>query len=702
MALIGKIRKNLWLVVVLLALALGGFILMDMTSGGNQLGRSSYIGKIDGEKVDFFDFQRAEQAFTSNTGDIYNTRKGLWDFFVEKVVIDKISEKTGIMVGPDEQNELEFGTNLSPIMQSFFRDPRTGQVDRQQLNEVKSYIDEGKAVNPEFKARFTELRKQVTKTQKQNKLVNLITKSVYTPSWLANVTAKYYNESANIDYVRVPYDKVEDSSVSVTDEDVLAFIAENPTKYIQKEEVRAISYITFDVTPTAADSAKILERLNALKAELINTPNDSSFIESNGGAITPTFMKADDMSGIVKDTIKKMSVGQIVGPFAEMGTYQVLKLMDKKIYADSAKASHILRRVENNDPVQLANASKYIDSLKTLIAAGSISFKDAATQNSQDEGSAVSGGDLGTFAPGMMVQEFNDAVFNGKAGGTYTVTTQFGVHLINVEKLIYASNEYRYKFGILFEQIVPSEETQSASSDKILGYLESAKTLEDLDKIAAANNAKVEVAGGIKRNDFNIGDLAPNQNTRDIIKWAYDKQTKIGEVSSQLYTYRDEQRFVDSKHVIVGLKSIDKAGKPSIDAVRQTAYSEILNTVKAKKIIAAVNGKSMSAISEMYGVTLNEDQNITFGGANFTDGGYEPSLTGKIFGAKEGSTIGPVYGKNGVFMVKVKSLTKAVEDPNSSMMKMQMSMLSRSQAGVRFIEALKSNVKIKDNRNSFF
>ena len=114
MALIGSIRKHMWLVIVLLALALAGFIIMDMTNASNRgsFGSKTVIGEVAGEKIDYMDFQRTEQALYSGSGDVYGRRNALWNYYVEKAIIDKISDKTGIAVGSDELNELEFGTNL--------------------------------------------------------------------------------------------------------------------------------------------------------------------------------------------------------------------------------------------------------------------------------------------------------------------------------------------------------------------------------------------------------------------------------------------------------------------------------------------------------------------------------------------------------------------------------------------------------------
>lgn len=47
--------------------------------------------------------------------------------------------------------------------------------------------------------------------------------------------------------------------------------------------------------------------------------------------------------------------------------------------------------------------------------------------------SGKSGGDLGSFGPGMMVKEFDEVVFNEAVGEVHgPVKTQFGFHLLEV------------------------------------------------------------------------------------------------------------------------------------------------------------------------------------------------------------------------------------------------------------------------------
>lgn len=47
--------------------------------------------------------------------------------------------------------------------------------------------------------------------------------------------------------------------------------------------------------------------------------------------------------------------------------------------------------------------------------------------------SGKSGGDLGSFGPGMMVKEFDQVVFNDAVGEVHgPVKTQFGYHLLEI------------------------------------------------------------------------------------------------------------------------------------------------------------------------------------------------------------------------------------------------------------------------------
>ena len=94
MALIGTIRKNSWLLILVIGLALAAFIIMDMTSAGNRGGgvTSLAMGKIDGKTIDWNEFQGVENMlYSGSSADVFARRSQLWNYFVEEAIVSKLS-----------------------------------------------------------------------------------------------------------------------------------------------------------------------------------------------------------------------------------------------------------------------------------------------------------------------------------------------------------------------------------------------------------------------------------------------------------------------------------------------------------------------------------------------------------------------------------------------------------------------------------
>lgn len=88
--------------------------------------------------------------------------------------------------------------------------------------------------------------------------------------------------------------------------------------------------------------------------------------------------------------------------------------------AKQASARHILVKTQEE-----------CEKLKAQIAAGS-QFADLARKHSTCP-SGQKGGDLGSFAPGRMVPEFDQVVFSAPINEVQgPIKTQFGYHLLEV------------------------------------------------------------------------------------------------------------------------------------------------------------------------------------------------------------------------------------------------------------------------------
>jgi peptidyl-prolyl cis-trans isomerase C len=111
-----------------------------------------------------------------------------------------------------------------------------------------------------------------------------------------------------------------------------------------------------------------------------------------------------------------------------------------KAQYEQVKARHILIAFKGSPAAQEGKAELTEEQAKAKAEelrkqiVGGASFDELAKKESDDVGSGSRGGDLGEFARGQMVPEFEKAAFDAKVGDvTPVVRTQFGYHIIKVD-----------------------------------------------------------------------------------------------------------------------------------------------------------------------------------------------------------------------------------------------------------------------------
>ncbi len=148
MATLQKIRTRAGLLVaIVIGISLAAFILGDMLKSSSSIMRKNKmeIGEVNGESIQYPAFQKQVEEL----GDIYkrntqrnqldeNTwtqvREQTWQNDVKNIIMQKVYDDLGIDVSSDELFDMIQGTNLHPIIQQLFRNPNTGQVDRERYN----------------------------------------------------------------------------------------------------------------------------------------------------------------------------------------------------------------------------------------------------------------------------------------------------------------------------------------------------------------------------------------------------------------------------------------------------------------------------------------------------------------------------------------------------------------------------------------
>ena len=144
MAVLGSLRKNSFVLIAVIGMALFAFVIAGVFDG-NSFQSQEPIGEINGESVSLTDFRRQVELYqkTYNFNDLQAITTA-WDQSVRNELLSQEIEELGIASGKDH---LEFFLASNP---NFNNDPRfvndAGIFD---LDKFSNFIAELKDFNPE-------------------------------------------------------------------------------------------------------------------------------------------------------------------------------------------------------------------------------------------------------------------------------------------------------------------------------------------------------------------------------------------------------------------------------------------------------------------------------------------------------------------------------------------------------------------------
>jgi peptidyl-prolyl cis-trans isomerase D len=577
----------------------------------------------------------------------------------------------------------------NPLMQDkSMVDPATGKLDMTKVGQALTNIKKAKGEQWEMiNAQIIEPQKLTSVSTKYFALLNA---SAYYPTWMEEKDAKESKTFATISFVQIPYQTISDSTIKVTDDEIKKYV-DNHKSLFKQEAGRMISYVGFSQLPSAADSAKTKTQVENLKAEFASETNVKNFLARNASAIDfdTNYVPKSKIQSAYVDSIIRQPAGALYGPYVENKSYVIAKILGSKTVPDSARAKHILIATVNaqtGQPVlEDSIAKKRADSIYNAINAGA-NFAILAMQYSSD-GSKDKGGDLGTFAYGAMVPEFNKYCFEKPVGSRGVVRTQFGYHII--ELLSQKGASPAYKIGFLAKEIFASEETINNASNKAV-ELSAEKDAKKMQAYLDKNGLpKISVPTLIKENDASIGQM----------RWVFE--AKKGDVSDPMP--------VGDQFVVAIIDKIYEEGTQDAETARSLAENAIREEKKAAQIIAALGtNPTLESASVKYAkaiINTGADSSITFKAQIIDSIGNEPKLIGAIFNkANLNKVAAPVAGKTGVFVFKVNSVGEKATDPSEDkvQMRLQQTVALRNQAVSNWFEGLRKKATIKDNRSKFF
>ena len=697
------LRNRAGLIVTVIGIAIVAFLLGDVVRTGAPFWASTQnqVGSVNGESISYPDFnvqvEQASAMFQQQMGGGSLTPQmknyavqQVWNQFVTKEILKQEVEKIGLSVGKDELNALVNGPNPSYQIVQAFTNPQTGQFDKAQLNMFLSRLkSEG---TPEMQQQWEMLLEGVRDERMGTKYTNLLNNSIYVTSLEANDDYIQRNKLANFKYVLLDYSSIKDADIKLTDADYKEYYDENKNAFKNPEETRSIEYVLVDGRPNQRDTAATLAVVQKLKADLAASTNDSLFASVNSDTKYPyTYLKKGQVSPALDSVLFNAPVGATVGPFLSNGVYEIAKIKDATFSPDSVKASHILLNPTAEGGVDKAKAKA--DSIKNLIAKGE-AFGPLAIQFSQDEGSKANGGDLGTFGRGRMVPEFDKAVFEGKTGDVLMVNSQFGVHIVKIEKQV--GNSKVVKAAIVDKAISSGKETIDAAYAKANSFF-SALEKDNFKAVATKQGLKDATAKRVTAMD---NTLDGNEVPRELLRWAFE--AKKGDVTDKVYE-------TDHTFIVARLADIQPKGILPLEAIKADIETPVRNLVKARQLKekaenALKGASSIDQVGQKLGKSPIQVENIVLANPVIPGVALENAVVGTVFGLQPNKPSTAIKGNQGVYVVQVNGFVNPKNQVATEIKAQQKQLIaSKAQRSWNSIfKALQDKAKIDDNRIRFF
>ncbi|MCL3779745.1 peptidylprolyl isomerase [Prolixibacteraceae bacterium JC049] len=701
MATLERIRNRAGLLVaIIIGLALVAFILGDMLRSGSSILRSSQleIAEIDGETVQYPDFQRKVdemvEIYKMNTGrtalddaTMTQVRENTFQTLVRELIMTKVFDNLGVAVSTEELNQLVQGDNPHQLIRQVFRNPQTGEFNKSMLiNFLKN-----REFDPSGRQAmwWKYMEDQIYNERMTSKYNTMLAKGLYTTKAEAEKNLKAQNHKVNIEFVQQSFNTIADSLVKVSDADLKKYYEAHKDDYKQSES-RRIEYVSFDVIPSADDDKATEKYTNELKADFAKATDNVQFVNLNSDVnFANTFSKKEELPTAMSEWAFASEEGAIYGPYKENNSWKLAKINSFKHLPDSVKASHIL--IQPKTQAEVAAAEATVDSLKTLVKKGA-NFAKLAKKFSADKGSAAKGGDLGWFKRNQMVKPFELAAFGAKKGEVVVARTQFGIHLIKVNRV--GKTTKQVQLAVLERKIEASSQTYQNIYQAASKFASENTTKADFDKAIADQKLAKRVAT-VRKADRMVNGM---DGARMLVRGVYDAELGAivkGSDESPIYEIGDS-------FIIAALSNITPEGIAPLAEVKARVELQVKKDKKAEMLKAKMANKTdLAQLASTLNTEVKTADNLTFNSFSVPGVGMEPAIVGwSAFAAKDKVST-PLKGNNGVYVVKV----TAINDGTKTDVKETQGSLNRSlasRANYQAYQALKSNTEVVDNRTRFY
>ncbi|UUV21407.1 peptidylprolyl isomerase [Paenimyroides aestuarii] len=699
MAVLQKIRERSGLLIGVIGFCLLAFVAGDLLTGGLSF-NSRNVGEVNGVDISAMEYSNKVANLEKNGqgkgAQLYNQ---VWTNEVRTILFTEQLEKAGLRLGKDQL------INVIKTHPSFSQNPQflndAGQFD---MNKFNSFLAQMKAAGAQQWNAWLDYEKQLGIFAKEQMYLNMIKGAIVTTTAEAKMAYKNEATKVSFDYVTLPYTTVNDEQVKVTDAEIEAYIKKYP-KQFKATPSRKVEYVFIANKPSKEDEAaskQIIEDL--LKPSVVFNKNTNkndtisgfakatdvkAFVNQNSDVpFDSTYYAKEQLPVEHAEKIFNTPVGTIYGPYVFNDYYAVSKVVAKKNTAETVDASHILIAYKG---AQRADATVTLtkDEAKTKAEAllkqvqGGADFAALASENTNDSGSKATGGKYPNIQKGQMVPTFDQYIFNNPVGKLGIVESDFGYHVLKVDKI---NEKEGVQLATIAKKIESSNKTQDAIYAQANKFLESVQNGKDFAKEATAQGLVSFPATKIDAFDDQLTGVEGAQT--EAVRWASSKNTSVGDIKK----FDSADGFL-----IIKVASINDTELMLAEDARQMVEPILINEKKAAIIREKMTGKTLEEVAKNAKIGVVNAIDVT--GANpMVNGFQEPLVVGNALGRKPTETSPLIDGRNGVYMIKTKNITKATDLPNYLTYKQKVGTNNRQMAENMVFSAMYQNAKIEDNR----
>jgi len=401
---LSNIRKRSGLLIIVIGIAMLGFILTDLMNSGTSLFQKgqNVLLKLGDTELMFTTFEKELEEninikFASNLGSVNidqqqrnSERDLLWDQKIKEILLEEKFQNSGIVVGKTEIWDLisgEISGQQAQLFGYFFREQtESGDWNSYNPEMIQNWIEMG-SDNPQW-FRYLFFKNNTVRDRSFLKYYNAVKQGLYVTK---NEAKSYYIEQTEAVQGKYIYIANDDFivDVNVTEKEIKNYYKNNKSKFPNSPN-REITYFMFDLKPSNQDKNDMLKEISDLVSDrqvlnrrtnveeidlgFQNTESLENFINQYGDN------KYEIVKLAVSDVDKKNITNNIILPYIEKNRCKVGRIIESTV--DTFEIVYLEREIYASDQTlnelyskvyEIINKNKKIEDLNIITELSNIS-----------------------------------------------------------------------------------------------------------------------------------------------------------------------------------------------------------------------------------------------------------------------------------------------------------------------------------------